>query len=274
MIGLDLFVVIYRRRILEAETLISLRKLNLTNLGFSANVYIWDNSPEFDESSQYSLPPNWHYIHEPKNPSLSIVYNTLLQRSAQPYVMILDQDSVLGTNLFSHLHDSVTRVLADIYVPVIEHAGKVISPGKLVWIKGSHIHPLQRNAILPKNFTAMMSGLCVKRDFFAGLSSKPFDERLRFYGVDTKFCRDASAQGAKAYIYDAVLPHDSALRNVSTQLDRIERHVWLWQSWLHVFDRNILEAVAIRLYIAFKIICATGRSDKYTLRELFEKVYR
>lgn len=274
MIGLDLFVVLYRRRVMESETLVSLKKLDLNDLGFSGNVYIWDNSPTVDIQSQRALPQNWHYCHDPENSPLSKVYNTLLQKSAQPYVMILDQDSELSSGIFSKLHDSLVHVPADVYVPVIEHAGKVISPGKLIWIKGSHIQPLQRNTRLPGNFTAMMSGLCATRRFLDRLSDNPFDERLRFYGIDTRFCCDASARGAQAYVYDAVLPHDSALRGVSSNSEQIERHIWLWKSWLQVFDRNIFEMAAIRLYIAFKLVRSVKRNGKYTLRELFSKVYQ
>lgn len=274
MIGLDLFVVLYRRQITKSETLSSIRRLDFSELGFSVTVHIWDNSPGPAEPDQLSLPQNWNYFHDPQNSSLSKVYNTLFRQSTRPYVMILDQDSELSVDLFSKLHDSIAHVPADIFAPVIMHSGAVISPGKLLWIKGSRIRHLHRNALLPKNFTAMMSGLCINRSYLASLSDSPFDERLRFYGIDTKFCRDACARRAKAYVYDALLPHDSALRSTGNRSDHIERYIWLWQSWLHVFDRNIPEVIAIRLYIAFKLILVSKTNNKYTLRELFAKVYR
>ncbi|WP_321785279.1 hypothetical protein [Paraburkholderia sp. J94] len=41
------------------------------------------------------------------------------------------------------------------------------------------------NARLPRNFAAMMSGLCMTRPLLARRGPQPFDERLRLYGVDT-----------------------------------------------------------------------------------------
>jgi GT2 family glycosyltransferase len=167
-------------------------------------------------------------------------------------MVIFDQDSRVDDAFFRHLITGIAHVHADVFVPVIRHAGKTISPGRLQWIKGAALHGVAADTMLPRGFTAMMSGLCIRRAFLVRLPPQPFDERLCLYGVDTRFCRDIARLGATAYLTSAVLGHDSALRSTTDPHAVLQRQIWLWQSWLHVFDRNLFEVLAIRCYVLWK----------------------
>jgi len=275
MINLDIFVVLYKRRIDASETLVSLRRLDFVALGFDVEVHIWDNSPAPLWPVQGTLPHNWSYISSPSNDALSKVYNTLLRDTSRSYVMIFDQDSYVTDALFSRLRAGINQVNADVFVPMIKHDERVISPGRLRWIKGAPLRAVRPGALLPRNFTAMMSGLCISRAALLRHGAQPFDERLRFYGIDTRFCRDLSQYGGAAYLYDAVLEHDSALRSTVDRDAALERQIWLWKSWLQVFDRNLAESIAIRFYVLWKVLqasCKPGSQRKFG--ELVSKVLR
>lgn len=275
MISLDIFVVLYKRQIDASETLASLRRLDFATLGIDIEVHIWDNSPVPLCIGPETLPYNWHYVSSPSNDALSKVYNTLLCGTSRPYVMIFDQDSGVTETLFLCLRAGIEQMNADVFVPMIKHDGCVISPGQLRWIKGAPLRAVHPGELLPRNFTAMMSGLCISRSAVVRLGPHPFDERLRFYGIDTRFCRDLSRDGGTAYLYDAVLEHDSALRSTADPDAALERQIWLWQSWLHVFDRNLAESIAIRLYVLWKALrasCRPGAQRKFG--DLVSKVLR
>jgi GT2 family glycosyltransferase len=236
----------------------SLSKIDFRSLGIQVKAYIWDNACAVPAPPVGRfLPFAWCYYSSPNNEPLSKIYNTLIRISNHSHILIFDQDSTVDEVFFRHLASSINRGCADIYVPVIRHSGRTISPGRLNWIKGGPLRGVVSDTMLPFGFTAMMSGLCIRRKFLVRLGQKPFDERLRLYGVDTRFCRDLGRVGGKAFLTGAVLPHDSALRSTTDPRAALQRRVWLWQSWLHVFDNNLIEVVAIRCYVLWKAWRAT-----------------
>ncbi|MGN8138961.1 glycosyltransferase family 2 protein [Paraburkholderia sp. 22099] len=255
MTALDIFVVLYRCDPEASETLVSLSRIDFAALGIDVEVHIWDNARSVPAPPNPNfLPFLWRYLASPDNEPLSKVYNLLVRESTRRHVVIFDQDSNVGANFFEKLANSIDKVEADVFVPVIRHGERLISPGRLRWIKGEALRSVATNAMLPRHFTAMMSGLCISSALLAQLAPQPFDERLRLYGVDTRFCRDLARHGARAYLHDAELGHDSALRSTTDARAALQRQIWLWQSWLHVFDRNLLEVLAIRCYVLWKAL--------------------
>ncbi|SIT48031.1 conserved hypothetical protein [Paraburkholderia piptadeniae] len=273
---LDIFVVLYRRRPDAAETLVTLSRVNFRSLGFDVELHIWDNAASVPTPPQQGfLPFKWRYIASQDNEPLSRVYNALFRNSTGSYVIVFDQDSSVDEWFFRSLAASIASVHAEVFVPVIKHDERVISPGRLRWIKGAPLTHLRVNDILPRHFTAMMSGLCIARSFLTRLGQRPFDERLRFYGVDTRFCRDLAQHGGSAYLHDAVLGHDSALRSITDSDAALERQIWLWQSWLRVFDRNVGEELAIRCYVLWKAWRASRRlNTPFKFHDLIAEVFR
>ncbi|AXF05540.1 glycosyltransferase family 2 protein [Paraburkholderia hospita] len=273
---LDIFVVLYRRRPEAAETLVTLSRIDLRSLGFEVELHIWDNgASDPTPPSQGFLPFKWRYTASQANEPLSKVYNALLRNSISSYVIIFDQDSRVDEAFFTSLAASIASERADVFVPVIKHGERVISPGQLRWIKGAALAHLKVNNVLPRHFTAMMSGLCITRSYLLRLGPRPFDERLRFYGVDTRFCRDLEQHRGNAYLHDAVLGHDSALRSITDSHAALERQIWLWQSWLRVFDRNMGEVLAIRCYVLWKAWRASRRPHTpFKFHDLIVEVFR
>lgn len=278
MLALDIFVVLYRRDPEAAETLVTLSRIDFAALGIDVEVHIWDNArvvaappnPDF-------LPFRWRYLASPENEPLSRVYNVLVRESARPHVVIFDQDSSIDATFFEKLADGLgnAELGADVFVPVIRHDGRLISPGRLRWIKGQALHCVPTNAMLPADFTAMMSGMCISRALLARLAPQPFDERLRLYGVDTRFCRDLARHGARAYLHGALLGHDSALRSTTDPRAALQRQIWLWQSWLCVFDRNLFEALAIRCYVLWKALrVSVGSRARGNFFDVIAEVFR
>lgn len=255
MTALDIFVVLYRCDPEASETLVSLSRIDFAALGIDVEVHIWDNARSVPAPPNPNfLPFLWRYLASPDNEPLSKVYNLLVRESTRRHVVIFDQDSNVGANFFEkigqqHRQGRGGRIRA-------RHPSRRAfdQPGALAVDQGEALRSVATNAMLPRHFTAMMSGLCISSALLAQLAPQPFDERLRLYGVDTRFCRDLARHGARAYLHDAELGHDSALRSTTDARAALQRQIWLWQSWLHVFDRNLLEVLAIRCYVLWKAL--------------------
>ncbi len=275
MVRIDLFVVLYMRSVQASQTLDSLRRLDCDPRDLQLRVHIWDNSPEPDRDGAAALPAGWDYVCSQHNTALSLVYNRLLRSSTAPHVMILDQDSDVGQALIDKLVRCIRDIDADMYVPVIRHQEQMISPGRLRWIKGAPLRKAWPDAFLPPYFTAMMSGLCISRRFLRELGPAPFDERLWFYGIDTRLCRELNWRGGRAYLYDAVLGHDSALRDTRDPLQLMRRRIWLMRSWKYVFDADALERLGVHAYVlwsAWRLARRRGVSQGFFA--ILAEVYR
>ena len=63
-----------------------------------------------------------------------------------------------------------------------------------------------------------------------------FDERLGFYGVDTRFFIDYANKFKFLFVLDVVMPHQTALRDREISIDdQVLRHQKLVDSWSVVF---------------------------------------
>lgn len=262
MSGVDVFVVLYRRRLAESETVQSLMQAITAPARNRWRVQIWDNSPDPDPAAA-ALPSAWRYWWNGENVPLSHAYNAMLRASAKPHVLVFDQDSRFDAGFLRELRGGIDGVVADMYVPIIRHGGQLISPGRLRWIKGERLDTVLPRTFLPASFTAMMSGLCISRRFLERLGPAPFDERLRFYGIDTRLCRELNRRGGRAYLHAGTLGHDSALRDRRDPEQYVQRRIWLMRSWRHVFDANPAERLGVHLYVLWttlRLVLGPGRA--------------
>ncbi|TAA44276.1 glycosyltransferase [Pseudoxanthomonas winnipegensis] len=274
MISIDVFVVLYRRKIAESETVQSLLRSTTACTQLQLRVQLWDNSPEADAQAVI-LAPDWRYSWNGHNAPLSVAYNAMLLHAASPYVLVFDQDSRFEPDFLDALCAAMRAVPADMYVPRIAHQGRVISPCRLRWIKGAALPGVTPGTVLPRCFTAMMSGLCISQRFLWSLGPAPFDERLRFYGIDTRLCRELNLRGGRAYVHRGTLDHDSALRDRRDPEQYVQRKIWLMRSWRHVFDRNRLERLGVHLYIAWTVLrLVSGPGRRRGARSILAEVYR
>lgn len=275
MLDIDMIVVLYQRNVEASETLRSLRELDFAALDIRPIVRIWHNAADPDMPEPDNLPEGWHYHPSADNTPLSVVYNTLYACGNSTYLMVFDQDTMVDFMLFAKLMEAIRRTQAEVLVARIEHDGQLISPGQLRWIQGRALASSQADRYLPRHFAAMMSGLCIKRLALQRLGLRPFDERLNFYGIDTRLCRDMSRLGSRAYFYDARLQHDSALRSQPDPTRLLTRRLWLWRSWLNVFDANLAERLGIRFYVLYKL-WHTARDPRVERRffSLVSEVFR
>jgi GT2 family glycosyltransferase len=161
---------------------------------------------------------------------------------------LLDDDSILDGNYIENLKNAIYH-RANVAIPLIFHDKKLISPGAISGVKGRVINRTELNLGFNnnKNIVAMMSGTLIRTAVFKKIK---FDERLSFYGVDTKFFIDYQQKFNSIYIMDCSMEHDSALRTkTGTPIQNYNRLMMLVSSWRYVYDHVFLYRTRLSLRI-------------------------
>ncbi|MDR8363977.1 glycosyltransferase [Pseudomonas sp. JL3] len=224
--------------------------MDFSNYGIDATFCIQDNSLSgFDLSSIERMLGRVNYYHSGENKKLSIVYNELIKDNCEcDYYIILDDDSVIDS---SYLLSLLPFFESDVKVaiPLIKHNGDLISPGRVSGVRG---HALKESdvdigVVKSSNLVAMMSGTVLSKSIVEELR---FDERLSFYGVDTKFFLSYSRIYDVIFILNTILEHESALRDNLSDFSSLKRRLTnLILSKVYVFDDVKFHRIKISLYV-------------------------
>ena len=134
-------VVLYKQKISESKTCISLKENNIQN--FCENkIIVWDNSPEAINSqkiaNEFFNSETIEFKHTPENLCLSKIYNAVIDNNQDfDFIQILDQDSKIIRENYNSYLNQVFNVNSNIniFLPKIYSNQKLYSPGKF-FIKG------------------------------------------------------------------------------------------------------------------------------------------
>ncbi|ENK5207047.1 hypothetical protein PJX90_07880 [Klebsiella aerogenes] len=219
MINVIFICVIYSKTPGLTQTIKSIYKIDFTKYNINAHLAVWDNSSKGYGSNSLSEKSNnikYSYYHTGVNERLSKIYNHIISEKSKEFdwVVILDDDSIIDESYMLALRKFISIADADshtrIAIPRIYHQGNMISPGIVKGVRGYQLKFIDDGFTLRKDLVAMMSGTIIRLNMEA---LPTFDERLSFYGVDTKFFKDAIKKGNNLYILNCIMNHDSALRD-------------------------------------------------------------
>lgn len=247
---INFIVVLYSTEPENSKTLRSLSKVDFSKYGIDATYCIQDNSLSgFDLSSIQGMLGYVNYYHSGENKKLSTVYNELIKDNGEcDYYIILDDDSVIDNSyLLSLLPFFESNV--KVAIPLIKHNGDLISPGRISGVRG---HALKESdvdvgIVKSSNLVAMMSGTVFSKSIVEELK---FDERLSFYGVDTKFFLSYARIYDVLFILNTTLEHESALRDNLSDFNSLKKRLTnLILSKVYVFDDVKFHRIKISLYV-------------------------
>ncbi|WP_447887484.1 hypothetical protein [Serratia fonticola] len=256
MVDVLFICVIYSKHPNDSETVKSFKNINFKGFNITPKLAVWDNSTEGygDDSVKSITNSDVFYFHEGKNEKLSVVYNRLIEYFSKKtdWVVILDDDSTLSdiyvSNVFSYIEKIKELQNTYIAVPKIFHDGILISPGMVKGVRGYVLKGIENGLSKRRDLVAMMSGtiLCINDK----ASLPKFDERLSFYGVDTKFFRDASKLSINVYILPVEIDHDSSLRDSSLSYrESFQRFSNLFRARHIIFEDVVFSKFRIKVYL-------------------------
>lgn len=264
--------VVYGTTPAESSTLISLSSINYLKFNIEPFFAVWDNSTNgFGSSSIPYLPGNITYYHTGENKPLSFVYNYVISKYPDvEWVVLLDDDSHLETSYMLALQEFWCANIP-LAVPRIESSGVLISPGRLVGIRGKPLNfdEVQYGLLPAKGIAAMMSGTIIRRDILN--SNLLFDERLIFYGIDTRFFIDYANHFSHVFVLNTTMKHSSALRDSKQSTDAILRRLSnLLQSWPLVFDQVPYHRFRLACYMTLFILKYVIKKRDLRFLQLFK----
>lgn len=271
---LVLGVVLYANQPFDSITLQSLSSIDFESIGLEVLVHVRDNSTIGYGVAGVSKVLNgldFFYDFDSENLSLSKVYNRIVSMHNYPNAFVfLDDDSVVTKGYFVELLKFL-KSSSSIAIPTINFRGEMISPGRIEGVRGKK---LNTNDIVTskenRDLVAMMSGTVVKSSVF-NLHKLKFDERLSIYGVDTKFFLDSSDVGLGCYVLDYRMEHDSALRALNYEFNKMYfRFSNLMQAQFIIHENKRFYKLSLFLYFPFFIIAKVLRLKDIRFLKLFK----
>ena len=246
-----LLVVLYKIKPFHSPSLLSI--LGAHDKGIVSNVrelVIWDNSPYF-QGEEVNLIKNKLrfpvlYRHTPENLSLSVIYNMVAKEiKDEEYLVLLDQDTLLPGEYFQELGTLQERGYP-LILPRVYCNGKLVSPGKRFFCKGRLLKDISPGVISSKNLLAINSGMAIRGNVFKVVL---YDERLRFYGVDTYFMRQYEKFFKEAFVMASKVKHSLSEYDPAISADR-KREIAQEQREARqlVFSEGFVERLVLRIY--------------------------
>jgi hypothetical protein len=188
------------------------------------------------------------------------VYNSVIEKKLDyfDYFIILDDDSGLPLKFFIEVERVLTMSRPPkVALPKIYFNKKLISPGKINYIKGKAIESIDSGVHSSKNLTGIMSGTVISTNYLRFSKENYgfyFNEKLDFYSIDTCFFKMYRKEFTTIFVLDVELEHSSALRSDLTLDERVSRYMNLYNSWKIVYSESLFEKLAIRMFVFYSVI--------------------
>lgn len=238
MYDLCFCVVLYNKRILESETIVSLLE-NLPSLKINCSVVVFNNGPDIVEADNL---PDFVIVHQVLiNGSLSKIYNkTIDTYHAGKYVLFDDDTNVNKDYLLELVSEDFNVFFPKIrcqdteYYPVVNNIGvQTISSGLALTINATRE---------------------IKK-----LNGFVFDESFDLYGVDTAFCYFINKYSFPYTVSKSYLEHQ--LSHVSGQSGVFRKKEVL-----------LANSAALIKYFNLRLFFQTGSSILWAVKNLQVKV--
>jgi len=251
--------------------------------GVDVELIIWDNSQSEIIDKNIDIDgASCRYIANGTNESLSVVYNTIIQKYKPidyDTFCLFDQDSNVPVDYFDLITQNKRtddECCCSLSVPIVKSIaqGLTISPGFHRFVKGKYWFNCKPGIYNSKGIIGITSGLAITKEFLARTET-PFCEKFEFYCIDTDFFLRYSKLGRPIRVIDIEMWHGHSMSDFSDRSNRRKRFKKWSNSWMKLhsdlpFKRFLcfLYLIASRFvleYRLFKFRCSTNKSGLRTL---------
>jgi hypothetical protein len=250
-------VVLYEQDVLNCSTISSMILLN-KRLKNCIYLVVYDNSEncqkEKDINVLSELFTDFAYVYNGYNTPLSVLYNNAINSYGNlcTHINIWDQDSFFTDEYYEQClkticnHDNTSLIIPRIFV-----GDKLVSPGIFKRYKGKYLKHVSIGFVeCKKEIIGVMSGVLINKNVFERIR---FDERFKFYGIDTKFFIDYCHVYTELYVLEYVLKHNLSVFNntESIALKKFRFRDFCSSIILLSENNGFLERNIVRLYLLF-----------------------
>lgn len=246
MLGVSIVVVLYGKHHNESFSLRSLLAAlsDIRAADFEPTIYVWNNSPGqspvlVDEAVVWL---------EGENTTLPIIYNQVAKLAfggGAVALMISDDDTDYTKYDFKNnlaivsgfINDESKAESVGCFIPRIQSAGALVSPGGRYFFKGHLLACVQSGLVSSKNLLAINSGTIITEACYERIRPL-YDERLKFYGTDTDFFVRYENFYKNIYVLESVIDHSLSEHTQESS----DRALFRWQDNIRamrfIFERK------------------------------------
>ena len=252
-----ILVVLYKQKITDSTTYLSLKKTFSQDGDLAKNykVVFWDNSPNhFNISSAAEIRSenffDLDYIPSAENKPLSHVYNEAIKTYSDhyDYIMIFDQDSAFDERYFKEFNSVISNKSYDVILPVVKFKDRIVSPTKILFMKGFYYDVAPHGEIEIKTLSAINSGMILS---FAFINKHNFqyNEKIKNYCTDDNVMMFLRRNNGRAYILKYEIEHDLSFSTLNDNSDSLrQRYNEMVNARQVLYSRNIVETLFTRFY--------------------------
>jgi hypothetical protein len=267
-----ILVVLYNKPLYDSYTLKGILESSHILQKANATVLIWDNSERASLSTAdielLKQKFNFLYNHCPANKPLSYVYNKVIEcinaSQQYKYLVLFDDDSKITAEYFIELFTATQSTNADFILPVAIHAGIIISPAKLFFVKGNYFKSIKSGPYEGK-LLAINSGMAISLSFIRHNNFR-YDLRLKSYGTDNYIMNFANYKRAKYYVMRTNFEHDYNFYETSDLQKKVEVFHKIKQANKIAFSFNAVQLIMINIY---NFLASVKNSIKYKSLKFF-----
>lgn len=243
-------IVVYNKSLKESPTCIFAKENKLSTI-------VCDNSERENENEKTAAESGFTYIFMNGNKGLSKAYNKALEiKGEEEYYLILDDDTVLPKDFISKISSHIKENPgADIFLPKVFSGEIQISPAVLGKIRVRTI----KNGEKVKDFTAINSGMVIKKSFFDDFR---YDENLFLDYIDHDLMCYANNNGKKIHIMEDVLITQNFFGLSETSKESKKRRYNIFKSDFSYFIKKHKRNKFIAALIILKRRIAAGGKIK------------
>ncbi|MBB6114516.1 hypothetical protein F4826_001394 [Rahnella inusitata] len=271
-----ILVVLYNEIITECETFRAILS-SFESKGERKKDYrvvFWDNSIKhynkaYIKNAQQALERlglESVYIETPENIALSKIYNTIIDQSTdEDYLMIFDQDSSFDGVYFNTFEKSIKNNLPNIILPVVTFKNKIVSPTKILYLKGFYYDIPPKGLISSKHISAINSGMIISLNFIKKYNFR-YNNKLKNYCTDDDIMKFVRNKNGTVFVMDYSFEHDLSLSTLNSNSDSLRiRYNEMIKSKKIVYSSSIFEKVFVALYFSMHrcYMCLRFRDLKY-----------
>ena len=175
------------------------------------SVLVYDNSVRDFGNASYCEKQEWIYFSQGENVGISKAYNVCVDHLKKymlaDYLCLFDDDTNISEEYFDTLNSAINGYDADIYVPFIFSAGRLLSPCKIKPNFSVSMFKDEKEALSynGRDITAINSGMAIKLNVFDNYC---YDEHIFLDGVDHNFMRDMNIQKRMIKVFPYRCTHE------------------------------------------------------------------
>lgn len=223
--AIDVLVVIVLHKVQprEAAAFVTLTAsiARLSKCSSALHVLLYDNTPEIGDPA--TLPEGVQYESAGHNSGIAAAYNralNLAQEHGCPWLLLLDQDTVLPENFLESLLKELEEYKrnADVVAvaPIVRSRGVAVSP-KRVGFFGLKAFSRTPRGIQDAEIASINSGTAIRCDFIRSIGG--FSRAYWLDYLDHWLFRQIYAAGKKVAVSDCILEHSLSVQNYRRNID-------------------------------------------------------